>query len=59
MSSRISVLVAASLLTLLPAPARALFHEAEADCLAPTGDLAVIEGKVDAFVDDLDSELLP
>jgi hypothetical protein len=33
--------------------------EGKADCLAPTGDLAVIEGKVDAFLDDLDSELLP
>jgi len=27
--------------------------EARADCLAPTGDLATIEGKVDAFIADL------
>jgi hypothetical protein len=33
--------------------------EGKGDCLAPTGDVAAIEGKVDAFLDDLDSELLP
>jgi hypothetical protein len=33
--------------------------EAKNDCLAPTGDLATIEGKVDAFLADLVSELLP
>lgn len=33
--------------------------EARADCLAPTGDVTTIEGKVDAFIADLASELLP
>ena len=33
--------------------------EDKGDCLAPTGDTAAIEAKVDAFVSDLFDELAP
>jgi hypothetical protein len=33
--------------------------EAQADCLAPTGDAAAIEAKVDAFIDDVATDLIP
>jgi hypothetical protein len=56
-----SVAVAPACLSKAETKFDAVWAKAEGrnDCLAPTGDLAAIEGKVDAFIADLVSELRP